>query len=86
MNFKQWFLKEDDMRTGAKLGLYPDIVDSLGQYPPLYVTPHAADFVTYYDMEYGKKPLHFLKPGIADPQDMSRIDTKEKIKKIIQNI
>ena len=75
MGFKRWLvLNEDDMRTGAKLGLYPSISDSLGQYPPLYVTPHAADFVTYYDMQYGKKPLHFSKLGIADPKDLARHD------------
>lgn len=62
------------MRTGARLGLYPSISDSLGQYPPLYITPHCADFITYYDMQYGKKPLHFLKPGSADPKDLARHD------------
>jgi hypothetical protein len=62
------------MRTGARLGLYPSIYDSFGQYPPLYVTPHAADFITYFDIEYGKKPLRFRKPGIVDPGDMGRHD------------
>jgi len=71
MHFKRWLLlQENNTRTGAKLGLYPSIYDQLGQYPPLYLTSSAADFVTYYDIKYGKKPLRFLKPGIADPKGM----------------
>ena len=74
MNFKKWLLTEDDMRTGARLGLYPSISDALGQYPPLYIVPHCADFLFYYSLEYAKKPLKFIKPGIADSKDMSRHD------------
>ena len=54
MNFKKWF-NENALRTGAKLGLYPPIEDALGQYPPLYAIPSAADLITYISIEYGKK-------------------------------
>jgi hypothetical protein len=79
MEFKQWLLQEDDMRSGAKLGLYPSLVDSIGQYPPLYVASVAADFITYYGIEYGKKPLKFIKPGFAEPKDLARHDAQKKI-------
>lgn len=55
MNFKKWLLAENDLRTGAKLGLYPAIVDALGQYTPLYGTPGCADLVTYMYIQYGSK-------------------------------
>ena len=51
MNFKQWF-NENFNRTGAKLGLYSPIDDAMGQYPPLYASPIAADFITYYNIQY----------------------------------
>lgn len=54
MDFKTWLLTEDDFRTGSKLGLYPALVDSLGQYPPLYGIPKAADLITYIGLMYGK--------------------------------
>lgn len=55
MKFKQW-LTENDTRTGAKIGLYAPICGVLGQYPPLYGIPSAADLVTYIDIQYkGKK-------------------------------
>jgi hypothetical protein len=50
-----WTWLENDFRTGAKLGNYPDIVDALGQYPPLYGTPKAADLITYLYLVYGEK-------------------------------
>jgi len=53
MKFKQWLQNENSARTGAKLGLYPPISDALGQYPPLYGIPIAADLITYIDMMYG---------------------------------
>jgi hypothetical protein len=53
MRFKEWFLKENATRTGAKLGLYPAINDALGQYPPLYGMAVAADLITYIDIMYG---------------------------------
>lgn len=53
LNFKEWLLNENSSRTGAKLGLYPPISDALGQYPPLYGTPKAADLITYIDIMYG---------------------------------
>jgi hypothetical protein len=55
MNFKDWWINENSMRTGAKLGLYPPLEDALGQYPPLYGTPAAADLVTYIYIAYGDK-------------------------------
>lgn len=48
-------VNEDSTRTGAKLGLYPPIEDALGQYPPLYGIPSAADLITYIDIAFGKK-------------------------------
>jgi len=72
LNFRLW-LTENDTRTGARLGLYTDIGDTLGNYPPLAVTPTAADFVTYYDIEYSQKPLKMVRPGIADPKDLARL-------------
>jgi hypothetical protein len=56
MQFKQW-LNENEQRSTSKLGLYPDLMDAMGQYPPLYNTPIAADFITYFDMMYGKKGM-----------------------------
>jgi hypothetical protein len=53
MKFKTFMqLEGGSFRTGAKLGLYPPISDALGQYPPLYGTPKAADLITYLDIEY----------------------------------
>jgi hypothetical protein len=65
LQFKKWLLTENDTRTGARLGLYPSIYDNLGQYPPLYSTPIAADFIYYYDIFYGKKPPKYRSPGIV---------------------
>jgi hypothetical protein len=55
MRFKQWLLDENSSRTGAKLGLYPSLMDALGQYPPLYGTPTSADLITYIYIQFGKK-------------------------------
>lgn len=52
--FKDWLMLEFQ-RGRAKLGLYPPMDSVLGQYPPLYVTPRSADFITYYDIEYKGK-------------------------------
>ena len=53
MEFKEWLLLiENGDRTGAKIGLYPSIMDILGQYPPLWGTPRAADMITYYHINY----------------------------------
>lgn len=58
MQFKEFLqLQEDSSRTGAKLGLYPPLDDSLGQYPPLYGIPSAADLITYIDIEFGKRGI-----------------------------
>ena len=59
---------EDSMRTGAKLGLYPPIEDALGQYPPLYGIPGAADLITYIDIHYGKNGVT-SKNGIVHYHD-----------------
>lgn len=42
-------------RDRVKLGLYAPMDNALGQYPPLYVSSRAADFITYYDIEYKGK-------------------------------
>lgn len=72
MDFKHWLqLNEDGQRTGAKLGLYPDIEDLMGQHPPLYGTPQAADYITYLYIKYGAKGppstngIIHVKPGRA---------------------
>ena len=53
MDFKEWLLlTENGDRTGAKIGLYPSIMDILGQYPPLWGIPRAADMITYYNINY----------------------------------
>lgn len=53
MRFKEFLqLEGGGFRTSAKLGLYPPIEDALGQYPPLYGTPKAADLITYIDIEF----------------------------------
>ena len=72
MNFKEWLLLHEDDVRGSKIGLYPSISDNLGQYPPLYVTPISADFITYYSNAYGKKPLKFDKPGVVNHEDTYR--------------
>lgn len=54
MRFKSFLqLSENSTRTGAKLGLYPPLMDALGQYPPLYSVASAADLITYIDIEFG---------------------------------
>jgi hypothetical protein len=72
MKFKCWLLAENEFRTGAKLGLYPAIVDSLGQYPPLYGIPKAADLITYIGLMYGKDGIPgkngIIKYDDADPR------------------
>jgi hypothetical protein len=65
MNFKEWLsLTEDWQRTTAKLGLYSDIDSLVGQHPPLYGTPKAADYITYIDIQYGAKGPPMKSPGI----------------------
>jgi hypothetical protein len=57
-SFRAWLdtrFDENDFRSGAKIGLYPDIADALGQYPPLYGIPKAADLITYMSLVYGDK-------------------------------
>lgn len=65
--FKKW-LNENASRTGAKLGLYPSISDALGQYPPLYGIPKAADLITYIDIMYGIEKFP-SKKGIVKYKD-----------------
>lgn len=56
MNFKAWHHSiTEGTRTPYKLGLYPDLYDFVGQYPPLYATPISADFIFYYNAYYGPK-------------------------------
>jgi hypothetical protein len=57
MNFKEWLaIQEHSGRTATKLGLYPDLYDVVGQYPPLYAAPIAADYVYYFWKHYGNNP------------------------------
>jgi hypothetical protein len=78
MKFREFLtLTENDNRTGSKLGLYPDLYDVLGQYPPLYCTPGAADFITYYDMNFRAKSR---KPGIIDPKSLMHNEKPTTIK------
>ena len=69
MRFKDWLMNENGTRTGAKLGLYPDLADDVGQYPPLYAVASCADYITYFDMVFGMKGVKSLKPGIIDPRN-----------------
>jgi hypothetical protein len=71
ISFRQWLIAEDDTRTGAKLGLYPSLADSLGQYPPLYLAAVSADFITYSNMFYPKYPQ--WRAGILDPNPMASL-------------
>jgi hypothetical protein len=50
-------VKENAIRTGAKLGLYPSISNALGQCPPLCGIPVATDLITYIDIMYGVKNM-----------------------------
>ncbi len=45
---------ENEFRTASKLPNYPSLYGAIGQYPPLYGTPKAADLVTYIDICFGK--------------------------------
>lgn len=52
MNFKKW-LQLQESRSAYKIGLYPDLYDIVGQYPPLYGTPVSADFIYYVTQYFG---------------------------------
>lgn len=66
MKFSEWLvLREDNNRTGSKVGLYPPAY-TLNQYPDAYYTPIAADYVTYHDIE--KKSPSKINP----PQNTGR--------------
>jgi hypothetical protein len=68
MRFQKFFyLTENGTRTGAKLGLYPDLADNVGQYPPLYAVASSADYITYLDIVFGKKGIKSRSPGIIEP-------------------
>jgi hypothetical protein len=60
--FTQWLqLREDNTRTGCKVGLYPPAY-TLSQYSNAYYFPSSADYVTYHDIEK-KKPVPTNPPG-----------------------
>ena len=80
MRFKNWLIKENATRTGAKLGLYPTINDALGQYPPLYGIPTAADLITYIYIMYGDNWIP-CKNGIIKYTDKRKL-RKNKSKKL----
>jgi hypothetical protein len=51
MKFSKWLeLRENNNRTGCKVGLYPPAY-TLSQYPDAYYLPIAADYITYHDIE-----------------------------------
>jgi hypothetical protein len=51
LKFSEWIeLRENNTRTGCKVGLYPPAY-TLSQYPDAYYTPSAADYITYHDIE-----------------------------------
>jgi len=77
ISFKEWLIKET-FRTGAKIGLYAPIEDALGQYPPLYGTPKAADLMTYIYLAYGPKGVK-SKDGLVcyDDEDI-RLNKNKK--------
>ncbi len=57
MEFKAWLeLQEHSSRASTRLGLYPDLYDVVGQYPPLYAAPIAADYAYYFWVKYGNNP------------------------------
>ena len=64
MNFKQWLLLQENSKSPYKLGLYPDLYDVVGQYPPLYNSPRAADYITYAVNYFGKTGAPPGKNGI----------------------
>jgi hypothetical protein len=69
ITLEDWLIKENASRTSCKLGLYPEIYSILGQYPPLYAAPKAADFITYYYIQYGAKGAP-TKNGIVNPKSL----------------
>jgi hypothetical protein len=81
MDFRE-FLTEDNSR--AKLGTLPSLADCLGQYPPLYVSPKAADFITYFTIHY-PDGIKMKSHGVVDPADMMDIHHHVAPKKIHWN-
>lgn len=80
--FSQWLeLRENNQRTGAKVGLYPPAY-TLGQYPNSYYTSIAADYITYHDIEK-KNPISLNPPGKKVNVCISP-DDKGNIKKELQ--
>jgi hypothetical protein len=61
MQFKEWmngqFVIEEKFGTRAKFGLYANVGNAVFQYPPLYASPRAADFITYFWIRFGKSGL-----------------------------
>lgn len=75
--FSQWLeLREDNQRTGSKVGLYPPAY-TLSQYPNAYYTPIAADYITYHDIEKKNpvptNPPHTKTNVCVSPDDKGRI-------------
>jgi len=62
MDFKEWYL--ESTRTPFKVGLYPDLYDFVGQYPPLYGMPIAADYLYYFTTYFGPEGP-YSKDGIV---------------------
>jgi hypothetical protein len=66
VDFKKWLLMQEARGSQTKLGLYPDLADIVGQYPPIYGANVSADYVYYYDQYYkgrgvpGKNGIHWF--------------------------
>lgn len=71
MTFKDFVRRRltEGFATGAKLPLYADIDDALGQYPPLYGMPKAPDLAYYIWKVYGDAGPTMLRKGIFDPNE-----------------
>ena len=48
-----------------KIGLYPDLYDIVGQYPPLWGTPRSADYIYYVTKYFGPTGSPPSKNGIV---------------------
>lgn len=75
MTFKEFLLLNERSSSGTKLGLYPDLADVVGQYPPLYSSASKADYNYYYFTYFkggdppGKNGIHWFQKfkGIDAP-------------------
>lgn len=79
MKFNEWLqLRENNTRTGCKVGLYPPAY-SLSQYPDAYYTSTSADYITYHDIE--KKTPTKTNPAQKASFSVVSPDSSGKIKR-----